>query len=863
MKRRVIQFILFLFLGLLMVVGQGLIAPASLLGIPSPVPSEQEGHNLYQNRQYREAIERWQWLLHQYKTENHPIAQASILNDLGLAYRQIGDWTEAERAIAESLSLLDRVPKTPESLAVLARTWNNRGVIQLARGQTRDAFDSWRTAEGFYASISDKTGIFQSRINQAIALNGLGFYSRACQTLASALGLPEQFCHQPDTAQLTQKLQALPLSLDTRTFTAWRTFGETWESLGKPAISALIFRELLPRVGETELRAILYIALGNTARERRETAEALDWYGKVRQATNDPRLEVQADLARSSLYLDNRQNERALSLLTPIAQEIERLPLDGERIATEIHFASLLLRLEESGVLGKKPDRLAIARLLARTAESAQKIGAYRWQSLALGELAELYEREKQYPIARQLTEKALVIAITESAPELIYRWQWQIGRILAATGERQKAIDHYHDAIATLRSIEPDIVAADRGMRFSFREQVEPVYRQFVSLLLQPDEKGQIDPKTIEQARQTIESLRVAELNNFFREACLEARVRSVETIDPQAAIIYPIVLGDRLVIILGLPNQPLQYYSSPVSNQQLEKTVREFRFHLVVRPRRDFFEPGRQLYQWLIEPIEAELAAARVKTLVFVLDGPLRNIPMSALFDGKQYLIEKYQIALAPSSQLIAPEKLQQRGLSTLVAGLTNARDGFPPLYYVADELKTIRTNLGSTILLNELFTIEALENRLLSEPTSIVHIATHGQFSSNFEDTFILAWDGPIDVTRLDRLLKGREEIGENPIELLVLSACETATGDDRAALGLAGLAVRSGARSTIATLWPVNDEATSQFMNAFYQGLVTDKLSKAAALRKAQLTLLQNPEFRHPFYWSPYVLLGNWL
>jgi CHAT domain-containing protein len=141
--------------------------------------------------------------------------------------------------------------------------------------------------------------------------------------------------------------------------------------------------------------------------------------------------------------------------------------------------------------------------------------------------------------------------------------------------------------------------------------------------------------------------------------------------------------------------------------------------------------------------------------------------------------------------------------------------------------------------------------------------VHIATHGQFSSRAEDTFILAWDDRINVADLDETLQANALNQAGAIELLVLSACETAVGDQRAALGIAGVAVRAGARSTLATLWSINDQATTEFSHFFYQQLAQPTATRANALRQAQLSLLNDPQYRHPLYWAPYILVGNWL
>ena len=152
---------------------------------------------------------------------------------------------------------------------------------------------------------------------------------------------------------------------------------------------------------------------------------------------------------------------------------------------------------------------------------------------------------------------------------------------------------------------------------------------------------------------------------------------------------------------------------------------------------------------------------------------------------------------------------------------------------------------------------------KNQISKIPYRVVHLATHGQFSSDINDTYILTWDARLDVKQLGELLQTKALDSRIPIELLVLSACKTAKGDNRAALGLAGIALQSGARSTIASLWSVEDRATATFMEDFYQELAKTGTTKADALRNAQLSLIKNPSFTHPFYWSPFVLIGNWL
>jgi CHAT domain-containing protein len=282
-------------------------------------------------------------------------------------------------------------------------------------------------------------------------------------------------------------------------------------------------------------------------------------------------------------------------------------------------------------------------------------------------------------------------------------------------------------------------------------------------------------------------------------------------------------------------------------------------------------------QLYQWLIEPFEEELArdeshtTSEVKRLTFVLDGALRNIPMSVLYDSQreQYLLERYAIAIAPSLQLL-DARPTSRERTALVTGLSEEREfrgeSFSSLPNVPKELDAIASLLPSQKLLNDDFILSQVQNQLQRRPYSIFHVATHGNFSSDPEDTYILLYDEQLQAREMNQLLRFQEEGESVPLELLVLSACETATGDRRAALGLAGIALRANTKSTLATLWPVDDESTAALMQEFYQELSKDpNLPKVEALRRAQLRLWENSdrEWKLPFFWAPYILVGNWL
>ncbi|MEO1561378.1 MAG: CHAT domain-containing protein, partial [Cyanobacteria bacterium J06632_19] len=519
--------------------------------------------------------------------------------------------------------------------------------------------------------------------------------------------------------------------------------------------------------------------------------------------------------------------------------------------------------LEGKKIFNNQEAAINIAAKMKTAARQAEILGDDRAQSYSLGYLGHLYEQTQQLKSAKTLTEKALILAQTSNAPDIAYRWQWQLGRLLKKQNNFVEAISAYDGAVATLDSIRNELVASNLDIQFSFRESVEPVYREFVSLLLTP-EMGETSQENLKKARQVIESLQLAELDNFFHEPCLKANPTQVDRIDTQAAVIYPIILENRLETIVSLPKQPLRHYTTAISQNELETMVQKMRRAI----RRKFlkkqhFSISQKLYNLIVKPLEADLAASEIKTLTFVLDGSLKNVPLAALHDGEQYLIEKYNLALAPGMQLLDPQPLASQKMQVLIGALSEGRQGFVPLPGVKKEVEKINTEISTQVLINQNFTSKALQKQISKTPFPVIHLATHGEFSSKAEDTFVLTWDNRLNVKELGNILQSRQQRTTNPIELLVLSACKTASGDKRAPLGLAGVAVRSGARSTIASLWAVDDEATSQMMVDFYEQINQPEVTKAEALRKAQIKILQQSKFQHPYYWAAFVLVGNWL
>jgi len=658
--------------------------------------------------------------------------------------------------------------------------------------------------------------------------------------------------------------------------------------------TALDDRNLLGPISAALGNALLQA--GETAQARQALEQAIAWgragndHELVAQSANDlARLEVDAgntaraaDLYRQSMT--GALTSGNLALQATAAANLARLPLPADEHAQALTVAEQLVRalppshiramtlISVARLRGDTPDpanapgtsRKQAAADFDDAATAARLLGDQRVLSYALGYKGAMEEAANNPTTALALTRQAAQAAQQADAPESLYRWQWQAGRLLRLLGDEDAALVAYRVAANTLERIRPDLAASGNG---NFRTKASPVYLGVADLLIRRAERA-AKPENAQadllEARRTMEALKSAELEDYFQDDCvasLKSKTSGVDTLAPHTAAIYPIVLPDRLAILVSSP-QGLREYSVPIGKLQLQAETRAMRQTLEKRMTREYLKHARQLYDWVIRPAQADLDRAGIKTLVFIPDGALRTVPLAALSDGKQFLIERYAVATSPGLTLTDPRPISAVAPRALLAGLTEPVQGFGALPGVKTEINNLATILPGTELLDQSFLKSSFRSNLVANPYTIVHVASHGEFGSSAQDTFVLTHDGRINLNELEGLLGGTN-YRDQPVQLLVLSACETAAGDDRSALGLAGIAVKAGARSALATLWSVSDAASMQLIGDFYRELGQSGQSKAEALRQAQLALLSDRRYRHPYYWSPFLLIGNWL
>lgn len=519
-----------------------------------------------------------------------------------------------------------------------------------------------------------------------------------------------------------------------------------------------------------------------------------------------------------------------------------------------------------------EPQNPETEALLKQGINIAQTIENNRAQSFALGRLGHYYECGKQNDLALSNTNEAILLAEQDLAnKDSLYLWEWQAGRILKAENQPEKAIKAYDRAIFLVEQIRNDILAANRELQLDFRTSIEPIYRQLADLKLQNIKVASEGQVKLDQVINTIDSLKIAELQNYLGSDCVGAEVNktNIDFFEKQqgTAIFNTIIFPTYTKVIVNLPTGEKKTAVINITQEALREEINEFRRGLErYRDLNYDTTQAQKLYNWFVSPFMEDLEKANVTNLVFVNDGILRTVPLGALHDGEKFLIEKYVIATTPSLSLTKINTKQQTR-QALALGVTKSVtiDGrkFPALNSVSEEIKEIQSRFPeSKSLIDENFSTKNFEQELSRLPYSIIHISTHGKFSSEPENTFLVTGDGQkLTMNDLEKAIREFSQESE-VIELLVLTACQAAVGDDRASLGFAGVAVQSGVKSVLASMWFIQDSTTAELVINFYKNWQLG-LTKSKALRLVQVNFIKKGGIEaHPAYWAPLVMIGNW-
>jgi CHAT domain-containing protein len=678
--------------------------------------------------------------------------------------------------------------------------------------------------------------------------------------------------------------------------------------------------------GSNELHAVTANALANLYVANRQSEEARESLAEALAAAsraNNPLLSAttRVNLAR---LLAKRDFDSAIKESIKALNEVRNAP-ESERTAVLLAVGEQLRQLGELGVVPSSWLKACHDALL-EAAELGVRLDLPRVRSQAYGLLGALYEQQGREQEAILLSEEAILSHAATGGEDLLMQWEWRLGRLLEKSGDTERAMAAYRRAVDHVESIRNELPVVYSDGRSSFRVTLAPLYLDLADLLLRQTvaTTGQKRQDLLAEARDLAERIKSAELGDYFNDPCaFEQQNFQQESRSAPAgsvAILHPIILPDRIELLLSRADE-IHQATVRVRSRRLARTVRTLASSLRLPPQSatniSFAErEAHLLYRWLIKPVESWIE--NIDTLLFIPDGVLRLIPLAALMDRDQFLIERFSISTSPGFTLIDmdadPDRLSDsRNRPSLIAGLAlpgpvvkqlpenilarqladidSQTRGTSPLNRpegeldetkslhdlledparlelvqqalalpdVPIELEAVISHFPGQVLRDDRFTLKRFSEALTTGDHGLVHIASHGVFGSSAEETFILTFDELLDSNQFENLL--RQAGGE--LELLALSACQTAEGDDRAPLGLGGIALLSGAKSAIGSLWPVADSSTRELFTELYRQLSDDRVGKAEALRRAQRKLLADRRYRHPFFWAPFILVGNWL
>ncbi len=833
----------------------------------------QQGIDRYQAVDFRGAIERWQKALNIYQQNKNRANAAIVQENLARTYQQLGQPEQAIRHWNQVVAYYHQVGNLQflgRSLTEQAQAYSSLGqpkqAIALLCSPDKDGNCSRGSALQIARATSDITGEVAARGSLGDVTRLMGDYESAIKNLELS-------------RELAKKLKNPAINLS------------VLNSLGNAKVS-------LARVKYRQASSAVQRGDSLEAEKRRfqaqhEDALALSYLQEsieIARSQKDVQSEMRSLLVMIPLYYRKNANAQAASSLQQATYLLESLPDSRARVYATIDLVRLLQPVPKVTFTTKclTPSVLPLAEsLLNQAVAVAERLQDSRAESFALGELGHTYECSQKYSQALKMTNRAIFAAQQDlKAQDSLYLWEWQTGRIQKAQGKTGETISAYKQSIETLESIRRDILTANRDIQFDFRDTIEPIYRDLVALLLSVEQPVQTANKSLsfKQSKdnfrfilKTIDSLKLAELQNYFGNDCILTLVPQEldNRKDATTAFFNTIILEDKTAVILSLPNGQKKLSWISIKRQELVNKINEFRRGLE-RFRDDYDTAlAQEVYDWLIRPFVKDLHG--IETLVFIQDGILQSVPMAALYDGekKQFLIQQYAIATTPSIYLTDTRSLNRQDFRVLALGVSQATtvDGktFPPLPNVAEEITEVTQKIKGKKLLDNEFTISRLKTELSQAVYSIIHVATHGEFGSEPQDTFIVTGNNEkLSFKELDRQIRSVTR-NQQLLELLTLTACKTAVGDERSTLGLAGVAVQAGAKSVLASLWAINDASTVQIVTDFYAKLFDGSLevqrdrnvTKAQALHAAQTALIEGKQYSHPYYWSGFILIGNWL
>ena len=836
---------------------------------------------------------------------------ASALNELAFTYRQLGDYPQARRLYEESIAMEERLGGAPTQ--GLAITYHNLGALLRLMDQPEQALLRMQRAAEIEEELNgpDHPNMAVRHSVTGLIYDDLGEYAKALELLTKALAISEKALG-PDHRVIAIRLnnlastlislgrsdEALPL-LQRAVGIDERVFGPVNGNVATRLNGLALALRNLGRYEEALQYAERSLAVGEKALGP-DNVEVGVWLNNLAQVH---RFRSRNDLAvplfeRALAIYENSvgpRHVRVAGTLNGLAAAQWEL---GER--DQAHVS--LLRAIAIVAGSDRPEtqwRVQAALRRSHQARGDEALAIF-WGKLAVntvqsmrGRLADLSPDLQRSFLA---DKRALYVAL---ADQLVAAGRLAEAQEVLAMLKEEELYDFTarsggEDVRGTRASfVGPTELAADRRWQ-EIAGQLAQLGREAADLArkarlgLTPEEQArrrQVDADLV-LAHQRFDRF-MADLRGEFAAAgarqaeAFGARQLAnlvvlqdvLAELGRDTVLLHYVVTEQRVAIILTTADVQIAR-ETRIAAADLNRQVLAFRQALAQR--RDVRPLAQQLHRLLIAPVAADLQQAGARHLMLSLDGTLRYLPFAALHDGRRWLVEGYELSVYTEAARAQLTRRPQRDWTMTGMGLTRAVPGFAPLPAVRDELEGIRRHaLRGEVYLDEQFTAERLRDTL-ADPTPVLHIASHFQFRpGTFANSFLLLGDG----SRLSLQAIRDRRLRFSGVDLLTLSACDTAMGgglDETGAEveGFGALAQQQGAHAVLATLWPVPDGSTGRFMQLIYgERQRGERPSKAQALRAAQLAFIRGTPPRagqprpqahlaHPFYWAPFVLIGNW-
>ncbi|NMF57346.1 CHAT domain-containing protein [Pseudanabaena yagii] len=879
----------------------------------------QQAYKLYQSSRYREAIPVLEISLEIYREIKDRKGEATSLLGLGLQYEKLGEYQKAIDYYQQSLAIQKQIGDHIGE----ARSLNNLGEVDRSLGQYQKAIEFFQQSLVIKKQVGDRNGEATSLNNLGAAYDSLGQYQKAIDYYQQSLAIQKQVGdhigearslnnlgaaydnlgqHQKAIDYYQQSL-AIQKQIGDRNGEArsLNNLGSAYDSLGQyqKAIdyyqqSLAIQQQIGDRNGEsTSLNnlGLIYDSLG-------QYQKAIDHYQQslaITKQVGDRNGEASSLSNLGTAYRRLGQYQRAIDYYRQSLAITKQIgALNGE--ASSLN--NLGLAYNYLGQYQKAIDFYQQSLVITK------QIGALNGEARSLNNLGLAYNNLGQYQNAIAYYQQSLEIEqqIGDLNGEALSLNN--LGFAFNKLNQPEVSILFYKQAVNTFESIRKDIKRLKKEEQQSFITSIAFSYRDLADILIQQDR--------VMEALQILDLLKVQELEDYLKnikgsdrsaqgvrllapEKALSDKLLAISSdnikdINSQLAnqiqqipkseinkvpdylnqipqgnvLIYPLILSNRLEIILFAPNTLPIHRTVNIKQTELEALITEFRSGLQDQYSEDFKEPAKKLYSLLIKPIESELTNAKATTILYAPDRQLRYVPLAALYDGKQWLTEKYRISnlIAYSLGDFSPKsKIEPSILAGAFGGKAGERKfGQDPLPATITEVRMISQTIQNSNTLEENeFSRQATEAGLKKH--NILHLATHAEFNTGSPDNSRIFF-GNGDILKLREI----SDLSLQNIDLIVLSACQTGAsglGDGVEILGFGYQVQKAGAKQAIASLWSVNDEGTQALMAAFYRELQKGEVTPIEALHRAQVTLIKSDKFNHPSYWSAFFAIGNGL